>query len=623
MAVNKETVIVDITAADKTQAALTSVKTGLTKISKATQAANTELDRSARQMRAGWQQAGYQIQDVAVQYQMGTSPFIIFAQQGSQIASIFGAGGAVAGALISIAGVIGMTLAPKIFSTTTALQDMETAIEEADKAFKDAEPGAVLLADAIMEMAKASSAAAAIELRRLRDNLKDGVQDAKKEFTSELGDFGAEIQAVLDDQAAMPGSTSSIWLTEKYGIAAKDLTMISATMSRAISGGNEDIDRFLKLLSALQNEGNVTDAFNEFAESAANYATVIINGGEQVQEYEDRLANLAFIITATGAASDKAGIKQQNAIENQIDALKKQFQTYGMGGTAVALYEARLAEANLEQQEQIALLAGGIELLDRKAQSDLDAAKAAEDRMKAEEKARELIQKETVALSDPVEQINAEYESRRSALIEALELEGQINAEHNALIIALEKARIDEVAKYEQEAADKQVQLMQARFQAAGQLAGALAGVLEEGTAAQRAALAVQKGLALAEAIMNMHRAIGGANAAPWPQNIPAIIQATSTGLSAIAGIKAASFEGGGFTGYGSRVGGLDGKGGMAAIVHPNETIIDHTKGGAATQVNITIQANDTRGFDELLMKRRGVIASMVQSSLNNVGRKI
>lgn len=40
------------------------------------------------------------------------------------------------------------------------------------------------------------------------------------------------------------------------------------------------------------------------------------------------------------------------------------------------------------------------------------------------------------------------------------------------------------------------------------------------------------------------------------------------------------SFEGGGFTGDGSRSGGVDGKGGFRAILHPNETVIDHAKGG-------------------------------------------
>jgi hypothetical protein len=43
--------------------------------------------------------------------------------------------------------------------------------------------------------------------------------------------------------------------------------------------------------------------------------------------------------------------------------------------------------------------------------------------------------------------------------------------------------------------------------------------------------------------------------------------------------IALASFEGGGFTGTGARSGGVDGKGGFPAILHPNETVVDHTKG--------------------------------------------
>jgi TP901 family phage tail tape measure protein len=38
------------------------------------------------------------------------------------------------------------------------------------------------------------------------------------------------------------------------------------------------------------------------------------------------------------------------------------------------------------------------------------------------------------------------------------------------------------------------------------------------------------------------------------------------------------SFEGGGYTGDSSRTGGLDGRGGRLAILHPKETVIDHTK---------------------------------------------
>jgi hypothetical protein len=51
-----------------------------------------------------------------------------------------------------------------------------------------------------------------------------------------------------------------------------------------------------------------------------------------------------------------------------------------------------------------------------------------------------------------------------------------------------------------------------------------------------------------------------------------------------------ASFDGGGYTWDGPRTGGLDGKGGQLAMLHPQETVVDHTKGqslGSNVTVNL------------------------------------
>jgi tape measure domain-containing protein len=67
-------------------------------------------------------------------------------------------------------------------------------------------------------------------------------------------------------------------------------------------------------------------------------------------------------------------------------------------------------------------------------------------------------------------------------------------------------------------------------------------------------------------------------------------------GLGGLLG-KIFSFEGGGNTGSGSRSGGVDGRGGFPAILHPDETVIDHTKqrtgrapaaAGGSTAVHVT-----------------------------------
>jgi lambda family phage tail tape measure protein len=53
----------------------------------------------------------------------------------------------------------------------------------------------------------------------------------------------------------------------------------------------------------------------------------------------------------------------------------------------------------------------------------------------------------------------------------------------------------------------------------------------------------------------------------------------TNVGSQQTAMLASQDFEGGGYTGYGGRSGGMDGKGGFMAMLHPNETVIDHTKG--------------------------------------------
>lgn len=52
--------------------------------------------------------------------------------------------------------------------------------------------------------------------------------------------------------------------------------------------------------------------------------------------------------------------------------------------------------------------------------------------------------------------------------------------------------------------------------------------------------------------------------------------------LPQIPFVTVPSFAGGGYTGSGPRAGGIDGRGGFMAMLHPQETVIDHTRGAAA-----------------------------------------
>lgn len=60
------------------------------------------------------------------------------------------------------------------------------------------------------------------------------------------------------------------------------------------------------------------------------------------------------------------------------------------------------------------------------------------------------------------------------------------------------------------------------------------------------------------------------------------------------------SFDGGGHTGYGPRSGGLDGKGGFLAMLHPRERVIDETRGRAGRDMQpvvVNIAARDAQSF--------------------------
>ena len=56
------------------------------------------------------------------------------------------------------------------------------------------------------------------------------------------------------------------------------------------------------------------------------------------------------------------------------------------------------------------------------------------------------------------------------------------------------------------------------------------------------------------------------------------------------------SFAGGGYTGGGSRSGGLDGQGGFMAMLHPQETVIDHARGGGSGAPNVAVNIINQSG---------------------------
>ena len=117
-----------------------------------------------RAMRGSTAQLGMQLQDVAIQAQMGTNALVILGQQGSQVASLFGPGGALLGAFIAIAAAIANVFMPRLFESEEAVNELEDALDTLGNTFERTESGAMGLSQRIQQLAKDSRELAEINI---------------------------------------------------------------------------------------------------------------------------------------------------------------------------------------------------------------------------------------------------------------------------------------------------------------------------------------------------------------------------------------------------------------------------------------------------------------------------
>jgi hypothetical protein len=130
-----------IHADDQTGSAIASAIRNSKKLDNKLKATGNVMRTTTRQGRAQMGQLGHQVQDIAVQLQMGMNPLMVFAQQGSQIAAVFGAGGAVVGALLATAAAIGSALLPALFKANEEFDKFVNRVKGVTLDFKDMSQG--------------------------------------------------------------------------------------------------------------------------------------------------------------------------------------------------------------------------------------------------------------------------------------------------------------------------------------------------------------------------------------------------------------------------------------------------------------------------------------------------
>ena len=129
----------------------------------------------------------------------------------------------------------------------------------------------------------------------------------------------------------------------------------------------------------------------------------------------------------------------------------------------------------------------------------------------------------------------------------------------------------------------------------------------------------LNKAFQIAQAIMQTYQgATLAMSSYPPPLSFVMAGAQVAAGLGQVAQIRAQSFEGGGFTGRGARAGGLDGKGGQMAMLHPNETVVDHTKGQAGG-ITIVNNIDATGAGADVDMKIRAAMQQTSQQTILSI----
>jgi hypothetical protein len=159
---------------------------------------------------------------------------------------------------------------------------------------------------------------------------------------------------------------------------------------------------------------------------------------------------------------------------------------------------------------------------------------------------------------------------------------------------------------------------------AQGQIVDAVGDGLSKVSGLNKDAFRAYQAFQIGMATLNTFRAASNAlSTYPFPLNIGVAAAETARGLATVAQIRATAPPriSGGRVNAGEPY--MVGEGGRPELFVPQSsgTIVPNNQLGSPN-VNITINANDTEGFDELLVKRRSVIVNVINDALNSQGKE-
>ena len=490
-----------------------------------------ELRGGFRAMRGSTQQISYQLQDIAVQAQMGTNAFIILGQQGPQLASVFGPGGAVLGAFIALGAMIGGTLVASLSGAEGGVTELKGALERLDVQLLETEKGTLELSKKFADLGKISAAAAAAEMIAALSDARRGIRSTKLEISQLVDNIGYVDFGYIGDELES---------LKKKGIGVDDILPMGDTFANEAGGINAAISEIDQAFGI--GKQNALD----FAVAASSLDSTDLSTYTNLRAVVDKIAASQKELNLPMAQFRRDLVTQETQLRGlteQTQFLSKARRDLAREGVAAldpvregseeerdeaALQAARDAKALLKKQETEAKK---LAALKKSAQDELAVLRiagmdklAAIDAQAQLEIDKKLAQREADLIS------LTEFEEAKS-LIE--KKAGEKKSE-----IELKRAKELQNAKQQME----QMALIRASA-VAGQLAGVMNQAYGEQSAAAKAAFLLQQGLAMAQIIVATQQSaalagayVAGAGPLAWLASVSGIQAMGAAQLAMVAG---------------------------------------------------------------------------------------
>jgi TP901 family phage tail tape measure protein len=388
-----------------------------------------------------------------------------------------------------------------------------------------------------------------------------------------------------------------------------------------------------------------TDKLNKLRQEAASLEEQILISERAVSNLGDSLAtfNDGSRAAADSADSLTSGLKNQETEFSKLqDSILSQIIALQEGEASSERYQAiqRLGvDATEEEIAAIDALLGRLNTLRVNREAETNARRIAES-------FGGLQSDLTVETADDPETARLEQQlEKRLELINEYRMTKQADqaaadAAELAAFEALENEKLNITKKREAEARKFTISQTTATLSAFGNLFGNLAEIArnggEESFGAYKALASAQAGIAAALAILQVYSDA----TIPTFLKLPLSVTIGALAATQIAQIQNAQYGGGRALGgqvvtgtsylVGERGPELFTPSGGGGNITPFSQLMSEARQSnqsqAGTQnlsVNFAITANDSRGFDELLVKRRDLVYNMVQKALNDQGRRL